>query len=673
MMPRTRETTLPDPVRRALGRMLLDAGAISPEELEHALDLQRREGRRLGELLVRGGLDPERVARALAVQLGLAYAPPPLRPGADALRLVGRPLAVRLRALPLALADRALRVAMADPLDIAAVDDLQFQTGRRVQPVVATGAAVERGIVAAYGGDAVRALVSRLPGKAAPPGGTAPPAAPADEKGAELRRAAEAPPIIALVELILARAVTARASDIHIEPAAGRMRVRVRVDGVLREILDLPASAAAAVVSRLKVMAGLDISVKRRPQDGRAAIAVEGRDLALRMSTLPSRHGEKVVLRLLDPRNSGRPLDALDLEPADRRRLDALLGRGHGVLLVTGPTGSGKTTTLYAALAALDRARRNIITLEDPIEYQLEGITQVQVHRRAGLGFAAALRAVLRQDPDVIMVGEMRDRATVQVGLAAALTGHLVLSTLHTNDAPGAVTRLLEMKAPAYLVAGALIGVVAQRLVRRLCPHCRAPRDAAPAELAALGLPSRPARLFEPAGCPRCDGTGFAGRVGIFEVLVVDARVRELILRRAPADAVREAARAAGSQSLALDAWRKLGRGLTSLGEVAPFLALLADEAPLCPRCAAPVRAAYNACPRCAHTLRHRCRCGAALDPAWRCCPACAAPLPDAPAPAVRAADASGPAPSPPMPGSERLGAVGGAAPSPPPVASSAP
>ncbi|HWV58009.1 MAG TPA: ATPase, T2SS/T4P/T4SS family [Longimicrobiales bacterium] len=618
---------MPEPSSRVLGQLLLAAGAVDDSLLAEALAEQRRTRERLGEVLVRRGTPPERVARALAEQLRLPYLEPPIRPSPDAVKLVDRSLAFRARIVPVTLVERALRVAMVDPLDAAAVADLQFQTGRRIEPAVTTSAAVDQALEAAYGAGAIAAVLDRI---AKPEGAGASSAAATVDEVDRLRRASEAPPIVALVDLILGRAVPLRASDIHIEPRSDRLLVRARVDGVLRELLELPNHAGAAVASRIKIMAGLDIAVKRRPQDGRGAITVSGKEIGLRVSTLPTESGEKVVLRLLESANAGRRLADIGLGPALLSRFQSLLGRGHGVILTTGPTGSGKTTTLYAALAAIDRDRRNVITLEDPIEYRLAGISQVQVHRRAGLTFAAALRAVLRQDPDVIMVGEMRDRETVETGLAAALTGHLVLSTLHTNDAAGAVARLAEMRAPRYLIAGGLIGVLAQRLVRRLCERCRERRAADVATLRALGLPDRPVPLWEATGCDHCDGTGYHGRIGIYELLTVTARVRNGILNRAPVDALRDTARASGMESLALDAWRKVQQGLTTLDEVAPFLALIADETPICPGCGVGVRSGFLVCPGCGFRLRRRCACGATLEEGWRHCPACGdVPPPD--------------------------------------------
>ncbi|CAN5886881.1 GspE/PulE family protein [soil metagenome] len=616
-----------------LGQMLIAAGAIDQVELDAALTEQRRSGERIGAVLSRRGLDGEQIARALAKQLRLTHVTAPLKPQPAALCLIDSGLAARLRIVPLASTDRVLRVAMADPLDMAAAEDLRFRTGRRIEPVVASPATIEAALGAAYHAGEVSAVLTKLPGKPANAQAATHTEGSVDTTDA-LERASQAAPIVALVDLIIARAVQQGASDVHIEPVGNTMRVRARVDGVLRELMSLPPQSRGAVISRIKVMAGLDISVKRRPQDGRGAIRMQGRELALRVSTLPTHVGEKVVLRLLDSSNAGQRLGQLGMATELHTRFARLLVRSHGVLLVTGPTGSGKTTTLYAAMAALDRERHNVITLEDPVEYRLPGLTQVQVQRKAGLGFAAALRAVLRQDPDVIMVGELRDKETVEIALAAALTGHLVLSTLHTNDAASAPARLYEMGAPPYLVAGGLIGVLAQRLARKLCVHCRAQHTARTEELNRLGLPLREVRVFAAVGCDRCDGTGFRGRVGVYELVVVTPRMRERILRRAPADALAEIARAEGTVPLAADAWAKVHAGLTTLDEVAPLLVQGALDLTACPACAAPIRNAFNACPTCGLRLRRRCGCGAKLADRWTHCAACGAAVVGVAAPA---------------------------------------
>ena len=526
--------------RSVLGKILLSSGCITDAELSAALHEQRRCAGRIGEVLVRRGLDEEYVARALAQQLGLTYADPPLQPEPAAIRVVERTLATRLNAVPLRLEEKRLAVALCDPLDLRALEDLEFQTGKRVQPLVASRSSIQSAL-AIYDADSVAQLISRLPA-----------VAPRDEPDiATLERASQAPPIVSLVDHLLARATMLRASDLHLEPSEQAFRVRARVDGVLIELLQLPVSAAAAIVSRIKILAGLDISVKRKPQDGRASARIAERTYALRVSTLPTQSGEKIVIRLLDPDNVALKVSDLGMSAQAEERFLRMLAAPHGMVLVTGPTGSGKTTTLYAALAALDRSTRNIVTLEDPVEYRLPGITQVQVFRRGGITFASALRAVMRQDPDVIMVGELRDRETASVALAAAATGHLVLSTLHTNDAPGAVTRLFHLGVPPYLVAATLIGVVAQRLVRQRCRACR---------------PDVP--------CGKCHN-GLRGRTGLYEVLLSTPGLRGLVAGRAPEEALRQQALADGMQPLASDAHRLLSAGRTTQAEVQPYLGML--------------------------------------------------------------------------------------------------
>jgi type II secretory ATPase GspE/PulE/Tfp pilus assembly ATPase PilB-like protein len=535
---------------RVLGQLLLADGCVSAAQLDAALTEQRTTRERLGEILARAGTDPERIARALAQQLKLPFVPAPLSPQREALQLVDRQVATRLRLVPLFVRDKVVNVAMADPLDISAIDDLQFRTGRRIQPSVSTPQAVQHAL-AAYDTTDVAALLQRIP--------SAPTSAVNDD---EMRRVSETPPVVALLDYLLARSAAVRASDIHIEPLADRMLVRVRVDGVLRELITLPLHVAPALTSRIKVVANLDISVRRKPQDGRCTFQCNQREMAARVSTLPSHHGEKLVLRLLAADHRTACLDSIGMSPSMLATLRALLKRSHGVFLVTGPTGSGKTSTLYAALSEMDARGRNIVTLEDPIERRIDGVTQVQVNRKGGTTFSRALRAVLRQDPDIILIGELRDRETVETALAAALTGHLVLSTLHTNDAASAATRLIEMGAPPYLICGALIGVLAQRLARRLCPHCKTPASANGAAVYAAGR------------CSNCEGAGYSGRTGIFELMPLDARIRELVMKRAPAEAIRTASKNAGNTLLADDAWARVLGGETSAQEVEPLLLL---------------------------------------------------------------------------------------------------
>ncbi len=407
---------------------MAEEGAVSGEAVERALRVQQATGERLGLILVKAGeASEESVARALARQLGLAFAEGPLQPHPAAVAAVSRELARAHSVVPLRLGPKSLIVAMADPLDLGAVDDLQFQTGRRVETRVAEPSAVLEAISRSYA-DRLDGLVESLPDELrhAP-----------EVPDQELVRATRSAPLVRLVDGILESAINARASDVHVEETGGDVRVRYRVDGVLRQAAEIPAAARRALISRLKVMAGMDISVKRRAQDGRISMTHQGRGFTLRVSTLPVNGGEKAVVRILDQEAAPRSLDHLGLATRDLQRIRRTLGGGEGVLLAAGPTGSGKSTTLFAALSELDLEHQNVVTLEDPVEYRLPGANQVQVDRRAGLGFADALRAVLRQDPDVVMVGEIRDRETAEIAMAAAVTGHLVLSTIHTTDAPG--------------------------------------------------------------------------------------------------------------------------------------------------------------------------------------------------------------------------------------------
>jgi general secretion pathway protein E len=377
-------------------------------------------------------------------------------------------------------------------------------------------------------------------------------------------------PVIRMVNALLLQALSERASDLHFEPYEGRAVVRFRVDGVLRDVVEPPRALHAAIVSRLKIMASLDIAEKRLPQDGRMAVKLGGRSVDVRVSTLPTGSGERVVLRLLDRDAAHLDLAALGMSEATRGAIDRLIREPHGILLVTGPTGSGKTTTLYAALSRLPRGSVNLMTVEDPIEYALDGVAQTQVNARIELTFARALRSILRQDPDVVMIGEIRDLETAQIAVQASLTGHLVLATLHTNDAASAVTRLADMGVEPYLLASSLLGVLAQRLVRTLCPDCREPVAATPAEralLARMGVPSL-ATLYAPRGCASCRDTGYRGRTGIYELMIADEALRRRIHDRASEASLREAAHAGGMTGLRVDGARWLADGTTSLAEL---------------------------------------------------------------------------------------------------------
>jgi general secretion pathway protein E len=454
---------------------------------------------------------------------------------------------------------------MADPLDDYAIQAVALRTGQRVAPCVAVPADIEQQFDRLYG--AGRTAITEIVDTAGDEEFFD-----ADTDIEKLRDLASEAPVIRLVNLLITKAVEARASDIHIEPFENRLRVRFRVDGVLREQEAPPSRFRAAMISRVKIMANLDIAERRLPQDGRIKLAVRGREIDLRVSTVPVMHGESVVLRILD--RSGVQLDfaALGFDGPGLERLIGELRRPNGILLVTGPTGSGKTTTLYTALQLLNDSERKILTVEDPVEYQIEGVNQIQVKRQIGLTFAHVLRSVLRQDPDSIMIGEIRDLETAQIAVQAALTGHLVLSTLHTNSAASTVTRLLDMGVENFLVTSTVVGVLAQRLVRKLCPHCRVPypvdRALSESALAMLAEKDMPAVLYRPGGCDRCNDTGYRGRSVVFELLPMSAPVRRAVLDGADESVIERQAIASGMQTLYADALRKAADGLTSLEEV---------------------------------------------------------------------------------------------------------
>ena len=475
------------------------------------------------------------------------------------------PLAVRLApgyldqhgVLPLAIEpDGALATAAAGPLDPTVTDELARVFGRRVRVVEMPAAEIQAAILSAP--------------RAAPSGTDLGGAAAAPEGVEDLRARASEAPVVSLVNTTIADAMRAGASDVHLEAAPTGLRVRFRRDGVLDDVARVGRAHQAAVISRIKIMAGLDIAERRLPQDGRARLRLDEREVDLRVSTLPSLHGESVVLRLLGQGQGALHFAALGIPPALRERLERLIGRGGGLVLVTGPTGSGKTTTLYGAIGRVNRPGVKIVTVEDPIEYQIEGVIQVPLNRKAGLGFAGALRSILRHDPDVIMVGEMRDRETAEVAVQAALTGHLVLATLHTNDAVSGITRLVQMGIEPYLVAATVQGILAQRLVRTLCGACRG-RGLVGGAADATADPAAP------LGCERCAHTGYQGRTGLFELLAVDEPLRALVVERAPLAELRAAARRAGMRTLLEDGLDKVGAGLTTRAEVMRVVAEAED------------------------------------------------------------------------------------------------
>lgn len=553
---------------RPLGEALVGKALLSEDELQRALDLQSQKGLRLGESLKELGLmTEEQLLPYIENQLGLPAVR--LREGLidpKSLNLLPRPLAERLRALPLIKVRQTLVVAMCEPQDLQRTDEIERITGLRVRPVFAFRDSIESmsnrcyeegfevdAVTADMESDAVEVRTDVL-----------------DFDVTSVESIVDGSPIINLVNYLVLQGIRQNASDIHVEPGRRHSIVRFRVDGRLREVIKPRRDIHPAIVSRVKVMARMDIAEHRLPQDGRCQVVVEGKEVDLRISTLPTVLGEKVVLRILDRQRVTFNLDLLGLAHDMLVELKRLFARPHGLLLVTGPTGSGKTTTLYSALELIKSVQRNIVTVEDPVEYQLELINQVQTEEAKAFSFADALRSILRQDPDVIMVGEIRDAETAQVAVQAALTGHLVLSTLHTNDSISAVSRLMDMGLLSYKVASSLIGVVAQRLVRTICPECRTTHFASEDVLKSLHYKGDIRRAFvRGEGCEQCFDTGYIGRIGIYEVLSITPELRRLIAEEAPLDELRDEFRHRGGRTLLQEGLRLADEAITSLEEVA--------------------------------------------------------------------------------------------------------
>jgi general secretion pathway protein E len=545
---------------KALGELLIERRLLDAAGLERAQRVRQASDDRLHVLLSKLGLVSERdVAMGLAELLELPLAGeadyPDLLPHGD--RLSANFLR-EARVLPLADTAEGLVVAMADPLDSYAIGAMQLFAGKPVQVRVGVPADIEAALERLFGsagGEVVQPL-----GEVAELG--------AEDDIQRLRDLASEAPVIRIVNRLIAKAAELRASDIHLEPSEQGLRARYRIDGVLRDMEPPPAQLRAAIISRLKIMARLNIAERRLPQDGRIRLGVRGKDIDLRVATLPTMHGEAVVLRVLDRSSVALDFVSLGFEPEALAAYREALTRPNGIILVTGPTGSGKTTTLYASLTELNTPDRKVLTVEDPIEYQLDGVNQVQIKPQIGLSFAHVLRSMLRHDPDVIMIGEIRDLETAQIAIQAALTGHLVLSTLHTNNAASTLTRLLDMGVEDYLLPSTLNGIVAQRLVRRLCAQCREAYAPLPELLAQLGLAGQQLQFWRPKGCPACAQTGYSGRISINETLIMTDLIRRQILQHAEANELQRAAVAAGMRPMLQDGIAKVAAGITSVEEV---------------------------------------------------------------------------------------------------------
>lgn len=551
-----------------IGDYLQKKGLLTTAQLNEALEEQKRSKGRLGEVLVKKGyISEDKFVQALSEQLGIPFVNiNTYKADPEVIKLFTLELAQRCQAVPINRIVDAISVAMVDPLNIMLVDEIKRSCGLTIRPVFATSTGIKNAINKYYVTTAPEASTGFFAPTENKPAMQAQP----EEDVEILVKEAADTSVITLVNSIFSEAVESGASDIHLEPEKGNLYVRMRIDGVLQESKPVSKDLEPAVISRIKIIANMDIAERRIPQDGRININIQNREIDLRVSTFPTIYGENIVIRLLDKSQAMFKLEDLGFQPDILHVFKEQIRRPYGIILVTGPTGSGKTTTLYAGLNLINDVKKNIITLEDPIEYVVPRVRQAQVNVKAGLTFATGLRAILRHDPDIIMIGEIRDRETAEIAIQSALTGHLVFSTLHTNDAASAVGRLIDMGIEPFLIASSLNAILAQRLVRKLCPKCKKSYKPQEAELLALGFsqPPKEATLYKEAGCSFCRSTGYKGRVGVYELLVLDEGIKDLLLKKSPAHQIKDYAMQKGMRTLKDDGLEKLLAGITSAAEV---------------------------------------------------------------------------------------------------------
>ena len=537
-----------------IGDLLVEAGAISEDQLQQALEKQKESGGRIGNIIMQMGfISRELLITVLTAQTGIDYCEIKSVKVDDAvLRLVPDSLVNKYKIMPVGYDENnpnILKVAMADPMDLVAIDDISITSGLQVEPMLSFEEDLNE-VIGKYYGSAQAMEAAEQYRKEQASGEVT------DEEASQLDDDVDNSPIVLLVNQIIEGGVRQRGSDIHIEPMETYVRVRYRIDGALKQVMTYDYSLAAAISARIKIIGGMDIAEKRKPQDGRITIMVDRREFDVRVSILPTVYGEKTVMRLTSKDGLTKPKSGLGFSPAEIEVFDGILSNPHGIILVTGPTGSGKSTTLYTSLSELNTEDVNIITVEDPVEANIDGINQVQVNVKAELTFAAALRSILRQDPDIIMIGEIRDGETAQIAVQAAITGHLVVSTLHTNSAASTVTRIIDMGIEPYIIGDALVGVIAQRLVRRLCTACKSPRLADEEEMVALGIEDmdEDVVVYEPVGCPLCNNTGYSGRIGVYEMMPVSKKLQAVISKGATADVIEAQALEEGMSTLKMSA-----------------------------------------------------------------------------------------------------------------------
>lgn len=544
------------PNERLLGRILLRQNLITDEDLAKALLEQEKNGKPLGRILIEMGvIQEEALIAVLALQAGIPFVDlTEVTIDRTAIALVDEKVARKWNIIPVAFEEDHLIVAMNNPANVMAIDEIRIKTGYSVTPVVSTKSDISEAINQQYGMafNIEETDVSM------------------EAEGLDIKEVVEDAPIVKLANLIIVKACELGSSDIHIEPQERDLRVRYRTDGVLHEVMRLPKRIQPSILSRFKIMASMDIAENRKPQDGHTNIQIAGRVIDFRVATLPTVHGERIVLRILEKQSIMIDLDTLGFSKRDLNKFQSVYQRPYGTILVTGPTGSGKSTTLYATLNILNTSEKNIVTIEDPVEYRLKGLNQIQINPKADLTFARGLRSILRASPDIIMVGEIRDKETAQIAIEAALTGHLVLSTLHTNDAPGAISRLVEMGIESFLVSSAITVVQAQRLARKLCKNCREEYKPDIKALQDIGFPLNDGvpKLYRPKGCNKCNKTGYKGRMGLYEIMLVDEKIQRMTVEGASTDEIKEVAIQNGMHTLLQDGFEKVKEGATSIEEV---------------------------------------------------------------------------------------------------------
>jgi len=615
-------------IRRRLGDLLIESGLLSGDKLKEGLEVQKRTGKRLGEILIEMKIiSEEEMAFALAMQLRIPFIDLRDHTIEDAvLDSIPEEVCQKFQCIPIAMKDNILDVTMADPLNLNMMKDLQFITGYNIQPAISTQSQIidrlrehyhpERSIT-----DVADEFVEDVGMEFL------------SEEKEEQRileeekvESLKASPFIKMVDLVIRNAIKSGASDIHIEAQENQVRVRNRIDGVLQDSIKLPKWTQPIIISRIKVLAGLNIAERRLPQDGRIKVKAKNMSVDLRVSTLPTYYGEKAVIRVLNKEVASLSLSQLGFSQKNALILENFVQRPQGLVLITGPTGSGKTSTLYACMLEIKSEEVNIITVEDPVEFELDGVNQVQINEKVGLTFPFVLRSILRQDPNVIMLGEIRDEETAQIAVQASMTGHMVLSTLHTNDAPAAITRLLDIGIPPYLIASSVVGVVAQRLVRAICPDCKEEYLPDRDSLSRLNLnpDDLPFKFYRGAGCKNCNNVGFKGRTALEEIMVMGPKIRELIQSSATGDSLREAAMAMGMTTLGISGMKKIEMGITTIDEVLKAVHEKEELTSVCPHCGKNVSLDFKDCPYCKKPIVPTCSsCKRIAQPEWVVCPYC--------------------------------------------------